>query len=860
MLDIVKYDKIVMKTFMQTLYDKAVRFGKFVKSKMLLLVEGIQVLMKKIMKKSKGEIKQLVYRALVVLVSVFFLTAGLGVLWFSTAKIPDLSSFDRRVLSQSTKIFDRTGKVLLYDLSQNMKRTVIPFENISPNIKKATLAIEDSDFYSHNGIKISSIFRAFLNNLTNLGFSQGGSTITQQVVKNSLLTKEKTITRKVKEIVLAIKLEKALTKDEIFALYLNESPYGGTIYGVEEATQSFFGKSASDITLAESAYIAAIPQAPTHFSPYGKYRDDLEARKNLVLSRMKEVGYITGEEYEGAKNEKVVFQDQVNRGIKAPHFVMYIKQYLEENYGDKFLKEGGLKVITTLDYEMQQKAEEIVKRYSIKNEKESNAENGGLVTIDPKTGDLLVMVGSRDYFDQGIQGNYNVTTARRQPGSSFKPFVYAKAFSLGYTPETVLFDAETQFSNRCEPYDFSDQNGCYSPQNYDGKFRGPISLRNALGSSINVPAVKLLYLVGIQNAIDLAKSMGITTLTTADQYGLSLVLGGGEVTLLDMTGAYSIFANDGVKHGTNAILKIEDKNGTVIEEKKLEDGEQIIDKNVALTISDILSDNVARTPIFGANSSLYFPDRQVAVKTGTTNNFRDAWILGYTPNIAVGAWNGNNDNTPINKKSAGMLVAPMWHEYMNEILKDFPNEPFLKPETKDTKDLKPVLRGQWSVNGNTHSILYWVNKDNPLGPPPSNPYLDPQFDNWEYSVKIWAGAQNMQDSGQMPSGGSSSGGGSSRPNGNLSVYFVRPEQNDFVSKDLSLPVSIRTSSSNEIIKADFFFNGKLVGGSSETPFSFSFIPGQNGSFEGQNELKVVVRDRNGSTAQSLVKVTIESPR
>jgi 1A family penicillin-binding protein len=824
-------------------YNKTLDFVAYGVETVGLIVRYFEKLIKNMKNKSKHELRSLFYKACIFFFSLVFLVTGASVLWFATTEIPDLSSFDRRVLGESTKIFDRTGKVLLYDVNQNMKRTVIPFEEISPNIKKATLAIEDSDFYTHNGIKLSSIFRAILNNLTDLGYSQGGSTITQQVVKNSLLTKEKKISRKVKEIILSIKLEKSLAKDEIFSLYLNESPYGGTIYGVEEATQSFFGKSAKDITLAEAAYIAAIPQAPTHFSPYGKYREELESRKNLVLMRMKEIGSITSAEHDDALAEKVVFQDKASRGIKAPHFVMYVKQYLEETYGEEVLVEGGLKVITTLDYEMQQKAEEIVKKYALKNEKESDAENGAMVVIDPKTGDVLTMVGSRDYFDETIEGNFNVTTARRQPGSSFKPFVYAKAFELGYTPETVLFDAETQFSSKCKPSDFSDQDGCYSPQNYDGTFRGPISLRGALGGSINVPAVKLLYLVGVQNAMDLAKNMGITTLTDPDQYGLSLVLGGGEVSLLDMTGAYGVFANDGVKNKTGVVLKVEDKKGNVLEEKKEEDGEEVLSKNVSLTISDVLSDNVARTPIFGANSALYIPGRSVAVKTGTTNNFRDAWILGYTPNIVVGAWNGNNDNHPINKKSAGMLVAPMWREFMVEILKDLPNEPFEEPELADKGDIKPILKGDWRT-GDVHSILHYVNKENPLGPAPKNPETDSQYEYWEYGVQRWL---------------INNGFGTSSNTGNdekISLVIVRPDNGDFVEKNSTLPVVVKIFSDYDVAGVDYYLNGKNIGSSNVPPFGLSIVPQNVGAIDGENELRAKVTDKQGNTEDGFVKFTI----
>ena len=806
-------------------------------------------------KKSRGS-KGILKNVFLVSIILILLSLGAGSLWFATLQLPDLSSFDQRIVGQSTKIYDKTGQVLLYDLNQNIRRTVVPLEKMSPYVKNASIAIEDAEFYNHGGVKITSLIRAFLADLTTLKFNQGGSTITQQVVKNSLLTQDKTITRKIKEILLAIKLEKNLTKDQILNLYMNEAPYGGTIYGAEEASQTFFGTSSSDVTLAQAAYLAAIPQAPSYYSPYGKHRADLDARKDLVLLKMKENGFIGDTEYKNAKGEKVVFAEQMTGGIKAPHFVMYIKQYLEENYGDQMLNNGGLKVITTLDYDLQKKAEEIVKKYALDNAKKYHATNSALVAVDAKTGGILTMVGSRDYFDKEIQGNFNVATANRQPGSSFKPFVYAQAFNIGYRPETVLFDLPTQFSTNCAVSDFSSNNGCYSPQDYDGKWRGPISLRNALAGSINVPAVKLLYLVGIQNAIDLATKMGITSLTTPDQYGLTLVLGGGEVNLVDMTGAYSVFAAGGIKHKTHGILRIEDKNGNVIEQEDPNDpGEQVLPKDSALLVSNVLSDNIARTPVFGAKSSLYFGDRDVAAKTGTTNDYRDTWVIGYTPQIAVGAWDGNNDNSPIAKQVAGYIVAPMWHEFMNYLLSTLPDEKFEKPEQKDLSSLKPILRGVWQggvinkdINGNdvvqndTHSILYWVNKNNPLGDAPSNPWNDPQFSRWEFSIQNWAANQYTT----VP--------GSSNPTSNntISVQFVYPTDGFIAPKTKMLPVSIQIGSQNKITKADYFLNGNYLGSNTNQPFGFSFIPSAIEGILSTNTLKVIVTDSKGGTKENSV--------
>jgi 1A family penicillin-binding protein len=702
------------------------------------------------------------FSCLIILVSLLFI-------WASTLQIPSIDTIESNRVSQSTKIYDSTGKILLYDVSQNAKRTVINFDQISQHVKDATLSIEDKSFYTEGGIKVSSYFRALLADITSLSFSQGGSTITQQVVKNTILTGDKTPTRKLKELVLSIKLDQMLSKDEIFNMYLNEIPYGGNLYGVEEASEAFFGKSASDLDIAESAYLAALPQAPSYYSPYGKNLTALEARKNLVLKEMLNDKKITQDEYNTATKEKVTFLLKSDNSIKAPHFVMYVKSYLEQKYGSDVLETGGLKVITTLNYDLEAKAEKIAKDYSVQNEKNFNGSNDAFVVIDPTTGAILTMVGSRDYFDTQIEGNFNVATAHRQPGSAFKPFVYSEAFIKGYTPDTVLFDVPTQFTASCAVDNFTTNSttGCYSPGNYDNKFRGPMTLRDALAQSINVPSVKLMYLAGVQDSINLAESMGIQSLGDANQYGLTLVLGGGEVSLLDMTSAYGVFATEGIRNPYYSVQEIDDATGKVLEKYNPEPT-QVLDAEITRKISDILSDNVARAPDYGLTSPLYFPDRDVAVKTGTTNDYKDAWILGYSPNVVVGAWVGNNDNSPMDKKIAGFIVAPMWRAFMDEVLAEFPAENFNKPQPDDSYTLKPVLRGKWqggissitqnpnfdpnvpynsiqeTLSGGVHSILYWVNKDDPLGLPPATPSDDPQFSHWEYGVRLWASQNGYQ--------------------------------------------------------------------------------------------------------------------
>lgn len=661
---------------------------------------------------------------------VVLLVLGFSLLVVAFSPVPDLNTLSTRKISESTRILDRTGQTVLHDLNPDVTRNIVPLEEISPNIQKATLAIEDSAFYEHNGISIPAIIRSVFVNITSGSFAQGGSTITQQVVKNTLLTNEKSIIRKLHEWVLAIKLEQRYSKDEILALYFNNTPYGGTLYGIEAATRAFYGKSAKEVSLAEAAYLAALPQAPTYFSPYGNNKEDLEIRKNYVLERMLKLGYITKEEHDGAVAEEVVFSPAQNNSIIAPHFVFYIQQYLEERYGPTAVTQG-LDVVTTLDVDLQRSAEAIVNEYALSNAQNFNAENAALVAMDPKTGEILAMVGSRDYFDENIDGNYNIALANRQPGSSFKPFTYAVALGKGYTPATAIFDLPTQFSTACAPSDIGNSEyPCYAPGNYDDKFRGPMTFTTALAQSINIPAVKVMYLAGINNVIDMATAMGITTLGDAKQYGLSLALGAAEVRLLDMVNAYSVFANEGMKHPTTGVLKVMETDGTVLEEYKPE-GQLVLDPGVARDISFMLSSNEARFPEYPPNNPFHFEGYDVAAKTGTTNDYRDAWTIGYTPSIVVGVWAGNNDNRPMVKQVAGYIVAPMWREFMLVALEKFPQEYFGEP--RPIPDNAPaVLRGIYTGRDGIHDILHWVNKDNPLGGGTSRE--DGQYPYWEYSL------------------------------------------------------------------------------------------------------------------------------
>ncbi len=656
--------------------------------------------------------------------------------------LPDPESIATRKVGESTKIYDRTGQVLLYDIHGEEKRTVIPWEQMPNTIKKATLASEDSEFYNHKGLDLKGIARAFLKDIINLGVSQGGSTITQQLVKTALLGNEKTITRKIKEAVLAVEIERKFTKDQIFWMYLNQIPYGSNAYGIEAASKTFFGKHASDLSLSEAAVLASLPKAPSYYSPFGNHLSELTGVKNSVLARMKTLGYINDNQYQKTLKEKLEFKSSIE-SIQAPHFVMMVKEYLAAKYGEDAVENGGLKITTTLDPNLQSIAEETVSKYAKINKEKYKATNAALVSIDPKTGDLLALVGSKDYFNVADEGNFNVAIANRQPGSSFKPFAYAAALLKGYPDDTVVFDLKTEFNPNCNPDSSQDKDqyglDCYHPQNYDGRYRGHVTFRQGLAQSLNVPSVKVLYLAGVNDTIDLAEKMGITTLGDKSRFGLSLVLGGAEVKLVDLVSAYGVFANEGIRNPWFFIQRVESSNGQVLEEKN-DKPERVLDPQIARLVNNMLSDNSARAPVFGYSSSLYFPGRDVAAKTGTTQENRDAWVVGYTPSLVTGVWTGNNKNESMTKEGAGISASgPMWHEFMAKALNTLPNDKFTNPDPVTAN--KVMLDGNYTYlkdNGLSpeyHEILYYVDKSNPLGPMPINPALDSQFTNWEWAVK-----------------------------------------------------------------------------------------------------------------------------
>ena len=707
--------------------------------------------------------KRNLLKNLILAAILLFLASSLGVLLLFAIfgqNLPNPNNLTQRAIKQSTKIYDRTGEHLLYEFFNNENRTLVKMaekfceKNSSINTDvdgiplfaiQATIAAEDTAFCTHRGFSIKGLLRAVLFG----GSRGGGSTLTQQLVKNAILTNERTYARKIKELILSVQLEQRYNKDEILQIYFNEIPYGSTYYGIQAAATNFFGKQVKDISIAEAAALAALPQATTR---YINNPDLLAARRNWILERMKEFSFITQDQYDLALKEKTPLQTKITK-ITAPHFVFYVKELLEQTYGKRMVEEGGLKVITTLDFDKQKMAEEAVVAGVEAKGAAFQFTNASLVAIDPKTGQIIAMVGSKDYFDSAIQGQVNVSLRPRQPGSSFKPIVYAKAFDLGYTPNTILWDVKT---------DFPTPVGLYSPNNYDLKERGPIRVRDALQGSLNIPAVQMLYLVGVDRALDFAETLGYSTFGKRSNFGLAVVLGGGEAKLLEHTAAYATFANDGVAQKPMAILKVEDHTGTILHEWQPRAGKEIVKPNVARMVSDVLSDNAARSYIFGPNNFLQLGARRAAAKTGTTNDYHDAWTIGYTPSLAVGVWVGNNNNAEMKRGADGSVVAsPIWNQFMKNALEGQPSELFIQPEIPHTGKLvidgimsgtvatidrasgklattsTPASYREERVYAEYHTILKYLDRNDPLGPVPVDPNQDPYFAAWETAILNW---------------------------------------------------------------------------------------------------------------------------
>lgn len=747
---------------------------------------------------------------------------GIGTMAWVSRDLPDPNKLSSRTVAQSTKIFARDGTTLLYEIHGDQKRTLINLSDVSPFMKQATLSAEDKDFYRHAGVSLRGIFRAVIVDISRGGKVQGGSTITQQLVKNSILTREKSYIRKIKEIILSYQIERRFAKDQILKLYFNEIPYGSNAYGIEAAAQTYFAKHAKDLDLPESAMIAALVKAPTYYSPTGNHRDELIARQHYVLDQMVDQGYVTKTQAAAAKEVKILERLNPYRDrVTAPHFVFYVRDLLVQKYGPLAVERGGLRVITTLDAELQTIAEEEVAAGVKKNADRYRATNAALVAIDPKTGQLLAMVGSRDYFDTEHDGNFNVATAVRNPGSSFKPFVYLTAFSHGYTPETLLFDLKTSFGPDGSGKEFS-------PNNYDGKEHGPLTMRQALAGSLNIPAVKTLYLAGLPSVLDAAVRFGYTTIDRSS-VGLALAIGGGGVKLVEHVGAFGALLNDGVRHETVPILRVEDNRGKVLEQYTKKDV-RVAEAQPVRQVLSILTDNSARAFVFGSRSPLVLPDRSVAAKTGTTNDFRDAWTIGGTPSLSAGVWRGNNDNSSMKNGADGVVVAaPIWNAFMKRALRGKPVDRFPKPSA--SKATKPVLLGQlpaesWvKVDSQTgrqippaclgswpasyvkpqvvkevHTILHYLSKENPSGPVPERPGADPMYARWEKSIQAWAKKNNyllkappLEDCSLRTAAG-----------GPI-ISFTSPENNATITNS-TLPVTVAVEAAAGLATVQYFLN------------------------------------------------------
>lgn len=588
--------------------------------------------------------------------------------WSWLEDLPKPQLLTQREIPVTTKIFDRQG-YLLYEIYADQNRTPVVLSRLPKTLIDATIAIEDRQFYSHQGFSVRGILRSVRETLFNHRL-QGGSTITQQLIRSAFLTPEPTLTRKLKELLLSFWAEKLYTKNQILEMYFNQVPYGGTAWGAEAASQTYFGKPVKSLSLAESAFLAGLPSAPSIFSPFGANPEKGLVRQKEVLQRMLDDQKITRDEAQKARNQKLIFAPP-KTDIKAPHFVMYVKDLLEKKYGAGLVKMGGLRVTTSLDLSVQEIAEDIVKN-QVESLKNFRVGNGAALIIRPATGEILAMVGSKDYWDQGQDGNVNVTLSLRQPGSAIKVVNYALALEKGFTPATIIDDSPISFQSPGQP--------TYTPVNYDNKFHGQVTLRQALANSYNIPAVKTLSKFGVLAMVEKGRQMGITSWIDPSRYGLSLTLGGGEVTMLDLARAYGTIANSGNLKELMPILKITDYKGDLLEEAKPKETEKVISKGVAFLLANILADDQARSAAFGINSLLKITGKTVSVKTGTTNNLRDNWAIGFTPSYVVVSWVGNNDNTPMSGIASGITGAtPIWNQIMSNLLKDKTDEPFSQP-------------------------------------------------------------------------------------------------------------------------------------------------------------------------------------
>lgn len=783
---------------------------------------------------------------------IFLLVAGsiFSMVFFAiySKNLPSPNKLIDRTMALSTKILDRNGK-LLYDIYGEKNRTLVKLEDVSPFMIEATLATEDSNFYKHQGFATRGYLRAILNMLRGEGL-QGGSTITQQLVKNALLSQERTLSRKLKEFILALQIEKKYSKREILQMYLNEAPYGGQSWGVETAARMYFEKPAKELDLAEAAMLAGLPQSPSRYSPFLGGMENTKGRQSYVLHLMRDKGwtdengsrmFLSSEEAEKAKAEELkLSKRRVN--IEAPHFVMYVRDLLTQRYGEEMVESGGLQVTTTLDLEKHNQMQEIITQ-GVKDGAKYKISNGALVAMDPKTGQILAMVGSKDYFAEDYDGKYNVAVqALRQPGSSIKPITYSTALKQGYTASYILYDTLTHFKIEGQPD--------YVPRNYDGKFRGPVRLRTALANSLNIPAVKMMDLIGIEAFLQTAHEMGITTMNDRSRIGLSLTLGGGEVRLLDMATVFSTLASMGVRHDPVAILKVTDPRGKVLEEARNFAGERVLAPEYPYILADILSDDNERAPIFGAHSWLYLPGHRAAVKTGTTDEKKDNWTVGFTPSLTIAVWIGNNDNSSmLTAGSEG--AAPIWHKAMLAFLQGKADEWYEKPQdvvklpvdkafgsvvcegneameelfVKGTEPGPCVMRRRIEVCKDDGKLASSMCKDVGRMEEREFFFLKEAKEEWQPYLEAWIESVHKDDPLYHPPTEQSlmyyNPDGAVQQDGRPLVSITNLKNDDVVSPDFVLEAS--ASSPVQIKRVDFYLNVReLQGTDTSAPYSFTY--------------------------------------
>ncbi len=774
----------------------------------------------------------------------------------------------------TTKIYDRNEK-LLYDVYREANRVPVVAEDVPRYLKEATVAIEDKDFWTHQGFDRKTPFR-ILYNLFAKRRLVGGSTLTQQLVKNVLLTSERKVSRKVKEFILAVQIERRYSKEDILLMYLNEAPYGGTAWGVGTAAQQYFSKEVNELNLVESAFLAGLPQRPSVYSPFSGNKEAYIFRTGDVLRRMREDAYIDEDQEKQAKEQLGQLSFKGGKSsIEAPHFVFWVKNLLAEKFGEELVEGGGLRVKTSLDLDLQIVAEKIVGE-EMEKAADLGISNAAMLVMDPETGEVLAMLGSKDYFSEEIDGKFNVVTALRQPGSAIKPVTYLTALKQGYTLSSMVVDAPVSFAGTVGQKD-------YAPENYSGDFWGPMQLRQALGNSINVTAVKTLAQVGLSSMLQTAYEMGFSTLAPSPEnlsrFGLSVTLGGGEVKLIDMATAYSTLANGGKKTEPVGVLQVEDSRGKKMYEFKPISGERVVGEEEAWLISDALADNKARSLTFGEVNRLIIPGKKVAVKTGTTNDKRDNWCVGWNPSLLVAVWVGNNDNSPMGRVASGVSGAtPIWQRVMTEGLKSRPTTDWAQPGGVVMAEVDTVS-GYRSHDGFLARQEYFVKGTEPSGNDPVHVKLKVcrdkeglappsavaggNFDEREFIVlqekdPVSVDGRNRWQEG-IDKWIEGQGDNRYRPPKNycsnegwLKIFIDEPEHESTVGNKFQ--VKIRSDSVEKVVEVRLFANGKEVKTWTEKPFEAK-IELEDGTYE----LHVEAKDEKGNEAGGEIRIGVNKP-